>query len=105
MTQFDDREKAEERKFANNAEMEFKIQAKRNKLLGIWAAGLLGLGGDEAEKYANSVIIADLKEVGEEDLYQKLATDFANAKIEVSEHQIRREMVNLLDKVRSDLGA
>lgn len=105
MTQFDDREKAEERKYANNAEIDFKLQAKRNKLLGAWAAGILGLSGEEADKYANSVVLADLKEVGDEDVYQKIASDFANAKVEISEHQIRREMTNLLDKVRNELGA
>ncbi len=105
MTQFDDREKAEERKYANNAEIDFKLQAKRNKLLGAWAAGILGLSGEEADKYANSVVLADLKEVGDEDVYQKIASDFANAKVEISEHQIRREMANLLDKVRNELGA
>lgn len=105
MNQFDDREKAEERKFASKEELEFKVQAKRNRMIGAWAANLLGLVGEDADKYATSVVIADLKEAGDEDVYQKLASDFAAANIDVSEHQIRREMAELLDKARAELGA
>lgn len=75
MTTFDDREKAFEKKFAHDAEMQFKAQARRDRLLGLWAAELMGLDADEAADYAKSVVIADLEEAGDDDVYRKVSAD------------------------------
>ncbi len=78
MTTFDDRETGFEAKFAHDEQMAFKLTARRNKLLGLWAAGLLGKTGDEAEAYAKSVVIADFEEAGDEDVIRKVATDLGD---------------------------
>ncbi|TNC68052.1 DUF1476 domain-containing protein [Rubellimicrobium roseum] len=75
MTTFDDRERAFEAKFAHDAEMQFKAEARRDRLLGLWAAGLLGKTGPEAEAYAQEIIRADLRSAGEEDVFQKIRDD------------------------------
>jgi hypothetical protein len=81
MTTFNDRENAFENMYAHDAEMQFKAAARRNKLLGLWAAEILGLSGDEAAAYAKSVVIADLEEAGDEDVLRKVAADLeANGK-------------------------
>ncbi len=98
MTSFDDREKAYEKKFAHDAELKFKASARRNKLLGVWAAEKMGLTGDEVEKYAKSVVLADLEEPGDEDVFRKISGDFGDAGVDQSEHQIRRTMDELMDK-------
>ena len=104
MNQFDDREKAEERKFANTAELEFKIAAKRNRMLGIWAAELMGLGADATTEYAGSVVIADLKEAGDEDVIAKVYSDLIAAKVEITEHAVRRELDRLGAEARRGFG-
>ncbi len=98
MTTFDERKDKFENKFAHDAELRFKAEARRNKLLGLWAAGLMGRSGAEAEAYAREVIVADLKEAGDGDVLAKLKADFAAAGIEQSEHQIRRHMDEMLAK-------
>ena len=98
MNSFDDREKAYERKFAHDAELKFKATARRNKLLGIWAAGLMGITGDKVDDYAKGVVLADLEEPGEEDVFRKIRGDLDEAKIEQSDHQIRRNMAELMDE-------
>lgn len=75
MTTFDDREHAFENKFAHDAELRFKAEARRNKLVGQWAAELLGKSGDAAEAYVKEVVAADFKEAGDEDVIAKLAAD------------------------------
>ncbi|MDP2062677.1 MAG: DUF1476 domain-containing protein [Phaeovulum sp.] len=75
MTTFDDRENAFEAKFALDAQMQFRAEARRNKLLGLWAAGLMGKSETEAAAYAKEVIAADFEEAGDEDVYRKLAGD------------------------------
>ncbi|MFT4793974.1 MAG: hypothetical protein ACJAVR_000250 [Paracoccaceae bacterium] len=75
MTTFDNRENAFENKYAHDAEMQFKAQARRDKLLGLWVAGLMGISGEEADTYARSVVIADLEEAGDEDVYRKVSAD------------------------------
>jgi len=97
MTSFDDREKAYEKKFAHDAELKFKASARRNKLLGQWAAEKMGMTGDEADNYAKGVVLADLEEPGEEDVYRKIRGDFDEADIDQSDHQIRRTMAELMD--------
>lgn len=75
MTTFDDRENAFENKFAHDEEMKFKAEARCNKLLGLWAAELLGKSGDDAQAYAKTVVIADFEEAGHEDVVRKVAAD------------------------------
>jgi hypothetical protein len=97
MTSFNDREKAYEKKFAHDAELKFKASARRNKLLGQWAAEKMGIIGDEADNYAKGVVLADLEEPGEEDVFRKIRGDFDEAGIDQSDHQIRRTMAELMD--------
>jgi hypothetical protein len=98
MTSFDDREKAYEKKFAHDAELKFKASARRNKLLGLWAAEKMGMTGDDVEHYAKGVVLADLEEPGDEDVLRKVRSDFDDADIDQSDHQIRRTMEELMDK-------
>lgn len=98
MTTFDDRKDTFEKKFAHDANLKFRAEARRNKLLGEWAAGMLGLTGKAAEDYPKSVIVADLKEAGDEDVFRKIRADFDAAKIDQSDHQIRRHMDEFMAK-------
>jgi len=82
MTTFDDRKDKFENKFAHDAELRFKAEARRNKLLGLWAAGLMGKTGDDAEAYAKEVIKADFEEAGDEDVFRKLRKDFDAAGVD-----------------------
>ncbi|MAW80400.1 MAG: hypothetical protein CMI63_09185 [Parvularcula sp.] len=96
MTTFDDRKDRYENKFAHDAELRFKAEARRNKLLGLWAAELLGKTGDDAEAYAKEVIKADFEEAGDEDVFRKLRKDFDAAGVNQSDHQIRRHMQEMM---------
>ncbi|MBB4301777.1 hypothetical protein GGD81_000794 [Rhodobium orientis] len=96
MTTFDKREEAFEKKFAHDEELRFRAIARRNKLLGLWAAEKLGKSGDEADEYAKEVVRADFEEPGEEDVYRKIHGDFEAAGVAQSEHQIRRTMNELM---------
>jgi hypothetical protein len=96
MTTFEDREKGFERKFAHDEELKFKATARRNKLLGLWAAEQLGLPGDEAQAYAREIVKADLAEPGDEDVFRKVRGDFDAKGIVQSDHQIRRMMGELM---------
>ncbi|XSG82803.1 MAG: DUF1476 domain-containing protein [Methyloligella sp. ZOD6] len=96
MATFDEREKSFEKKFAHDEELRFKATARRNKLLGLWAAEKMGLAGDDAQNYAREVVKADFDEPGEEDVFRKVRGDFDAKNIDQSDHQIRRQMVDLL---------
>ena len=96
MTTFDDREKGFERKFAHDEELKFRATARRNKLLGLWAAEKLGLTGDEAQAYAREIVKADLAEPGDEDVFRKVRSDFDAKGVAESDHQIRRMMGELM---------
>ena len=96
MSSMKDRENAFENKFAHDAELKFKAEARRNKLLGLWAAGLLGKTGEAAEAYAKEVVLSDFEEAGDEDVFRKVRGDFDAAGVEQSDHQIRRQMDELL---------
>ena len=96
MTSFDDRQKAFESKFAHDEELKFKATARRNKLLGRWAAEKMGLSGDEAETYAKDVVLSDLEEPGEEDVFRKIRKDLDDKGVDQSDHQIRRTMGDLM---------
>ena len=100
MTTFDDRERGFENKFAHDEEMQFKAVARRNKLLGLWAAGLLGKSGDEASAYALEVVKSDFEESGEHDVYRKVAGDLGD---KASETEIRTKMVELLATAKAQL--
>ncbi|MCJ2188960.1 DUF1476 domain-containing protein [Novosphingobium beihaiensis] len=89
MTSFEDRERAEEAKFAHDAETQFRIQARRNRLVGEWAAERMKLSQAEAEAYAKSVVQADFEEAGDEDVIRKLLGDLTAAGIETSEAEVR----------------
>jgi hypothetical protein len=96
MSTFDKRQEGFEKKFAHDEELQFKAGARRNKLLGNWAADLMGLSGDAAAEYAKSVVRADFEEAGDEDVFRKIRGDLDTAKIEQSDHQIRRTMDELM---------
>lgn len=103
MTTFDDRQKGFETKFALDEELEFKANARRNKLLGLWAAEKLGKSGNEAEHYAKDVVMADFESNGEQDVAEKLAKDFQHAGITVSLKDILAEMERLLPVARQQI--
>jgi hypothetical protein len=103
MTKFDEREKAFEAKYRHDQETAFKVNVRRNKLLGLWAAGLLGLGPDESAAYAKEVVKADFEKVGDEDVARKLLKDFAAHRVEMSEHRLRKEMDRLLDEAKAQI--
>src|SRR3982074_2977186 len=98
MTNFDKREEGFEKKFAHDEELRFKANARRNKLLGLWAAQKLGMTGAEAEAYAKEVVVAELEEAGEEDVFRKVRRDFDAKGVQESDHQIRRTMTELMEK-------
>ncbi len=98
MSGFDKRREGYESKFAHDQDLKFKATARRNKLLGLWAAEKLGLSGQAAEDYAKDVVKADFEEVGEEDVFRKVRKDFDDKKVAISDHQIRREMDELMAK-------
>lgn len=98
MSTFDDREKGFETKFAHDEALKFRAYARRNKLLGLWAAEKLGLSGADADAYAQAVVIADLQEAGDDDVLNKVKGDFAAKGVAQSDHQIRRTMDELLAK-------
>ncbi len=98
MTSFDKREEGFERKFAHDEELRFKANARRNKLLGLWAAEKMGITGTDAEAYAKSVMRADLAEAGDEDVFRKIRADFDAKGVAQSDHQIRRTMDEFLAK-------
>lgn len=96
MNTMKDRETAFESKFALDEEMRFRATARRNKLLGLWAAEKLGKSGEAAEEYAKTVVAADFEEVGDEDVFRKIRGDFDAAGVNQSDHQIRRTMDELM---------
>jgi hypothetical protein len=105
MTTFDKREDAFEKQFAHDEELRFKATARRNKLLGLWAAEKLGLSGAEAESYAKSIVMADFEEAGDQDVLRKLRKDFDAKGVAQSDHQIGRLMTELLEKAVADIKA
>lgn len=96
MAGFNDREKGEEARYAFNAEQKFKAEARRNKLLGIWVAELLGLSGDDAKVYAAEVVAADFEEAGDEDVFRKVSADLKAKAVSVGEDVIRQKMAQLV---------
>ncbi|MCZ8314481.1 DUF1476 domain-containing protein [Phreatobacter sp.] len=96
MSTFDQRQEGFEKKFAHDEELRFKATARRNKLLGLWAAELMGKTGADAEAYAKSVVMSDFEEAGDDDVFRKVKADLDAANAGQSEHQIRRTMDELM---------
>jgi hypothetical protein len=103
MTDFKDRERAEEAKFAHDGETAFRIAARRNRLLGEWAAALMGLTAEEADAYRKAVVQADFEETGDEDVIRKLLGDLTAAGTEVSEAEIRAKLEDMTIEARRQL--
>ncbi len=96
MTTFNEREKAFEDKYKHDQELQFKVEVRRNKLLGLWVAEHLGLAGDEAQAYAKEVVAADFEEPGDADLVRKILGDLGAKGIEMSENRLREKMTELV---------
>ncbi|MFC3086204.1 DUF1476 domain-containing protein [Tabrizicola soli] len=102
MTTFDDRETAFEAKFAHDSEMQFRAEARRNKLVGLWAAGLMGKTGEAADAYALDVVSADFEEAGDEDVVRKVVADLAG---KASADEVRAKLKELLPVAKAQLLA
>jgi hypothetical protein len=105
MTTFDKREEGFEKKFAHDEELRFKANARRNKLLGLWAAEKLGLSGDAANAYAKDVVMADFEEAGDDDVFRKVRKDFDAKGIAQSDQDLRRAMNDLMEKAIAEIKA
>ncbi|MBM3606632.1 DUF1476 domain-containing protein [Paracoccus sp. (in: a-proteobacteria)] len=101
MSTFDDRERAYEAKFAHDADLRFKAEARRNRLLGEWAAAVLGKTGDDARAYAMSVVTSDFEEPGEEDVFRKVEADLSG---KADAATIRAKMAQLMDEARRQVA-
>lgn len=100
MTTFDERERAFENKFQHDQELLFRIRAKRDKLVGLWAAGLLGLVEGDAEAYARQIIDQDFGTPGVHDIRDRIVADLKAQQVDISEHRVEKEMERLLDVAR-----
>jgi hypothetical protein len=96
MTTFNDREAGFENKFKHDKELQFKVMNRRNKLLGLWAANLLGIHGTEAETYAKSVVMSDFNKPGDHDVLVKVLEDLKAKGVDMSEHRLRKHMDELM---------
>jgi hypothetical protein len=105
MSTFDKREEGFEKKFAHDEELRFKANARRNKLLGLWAAEKLGLTGDAANVYAKEVVMSDFEESGDNDVLKKVQKDLEAKGVAASEQDIRRTMVDLMEKAIAEIKA
>lgn len=103
MTTFDEREKGFEAKYRHDQELQFKVGARRNKLLGLWAAELIGITGDAAAAYAREVIEADFDEPGDDDVLRKVMADLTAKGVDKSEHQVRKRMDELMVEARRQI--
>jgi hypothetical protein len=103
MTTFDDRERAHEAKFAREEDMAFRVTARRNKLVGQWAAVKMGLTPEETDSYAKSVVQADFEEAGDEDVVRKLMGDLTAAGVETNDEEIRTALSSLMIEARRQL--
>lgn len=103
MTTFNDREKAFEDKYRHDQELQFKVEVRRNKLLGLWAAELLDKKGDEADAYAKEVISSDFDEPGDDDVLRKVLADLQGAGVDFTEHRLRHKMDELLSVAKQQV--
>ena len=105
MPTFDDRQKSFEKKFERDQDLQFKVNARRNKLLGLWAAGVMGKSGTDAEGYAKEVVLADFEKPGDDDVIQKLVKDLAAAGKPTGEQAIRKQAELLMAQAKTQLMA
>lgn len=105
MTTFDKREKEAEAKYKRDEELKFKVTARRNKLLGLWAAEQMGHKGADAEAYAKQVVAADFDRPGDADVLEKVLKDLGAKGVDMDEHRLRKEMTRLLEVARQQLMA
>ncbi len=105
MTTFDKREEGFEKKFAHDEELRFKANARRNKLLGMWAAEKMGIAGPAADAYAKEVVVADFDESGDEDVFRKVRKDFDAKGVTQSDAQIRTTMIELMEQAINQIKA
>ena len=103
MSGFDDRKKGQEAKFAHDAELRFKAEARRNRLLGLWAAEHMGLSEEHAKQYAAEVVSSDFEEAGDEDVFRKVSGDLKAKGASVSDEMIRKKMVELVQTARDQI--
>jgi len=105
MTTFDKREEGFEKQFAHDEDLRFKATARRNKMLGKWAAERLGLGGADADAYAKEVVMADFEEAGDQDVFRKIRADFDAKGVKLSDEDIREQMHTLLAQAVAEVKA
>jgi len=105
MTTFDKREEGFEKKFAHDEELRFKANARRNKLLGLWAAEKLGKSGPDADAYAKSVVIADFQEACDDDVLRKVRGDLEAAGVATSDGEVRSRMIELMERAIQEVQA
>jgi hypothetical protein len=103
MTTFNEREKAFEKKYEHDQDLKFKVTARKNKLLGLWAAGLIGKSGADAEAYAKEVVMADLEKPGDSDVIEKLVKDLAAAGKPMEDHSIRKQAERLAEAAKEQI--
>jgi len=103
MTTFDQRKEGFEKKFAHDEELRFKATARRNKLLGMWAAEKMGIAGPAADAYAKEVVMADFEEAGDEDVFRKIRKDLDDKGVAQSDEQIRLAMIELMEKAIAEV--
>jgi hypothetical protein len=105
MTTFDKREEGFEKKFAHDEELRFKANARRNKLLGLWAAEKLGITGDAANVYAKEVVMSDFEESGDDDVFKKVRNDLDAKGVALSDQDLRRAMIDMMEKAIAEIKA
>ena len=105
MTGFDDRQKGFEKKFTHDADLKFKAESRRNKMIAEWAAAKMGVTGAAVDDYVKAVRKADLVEKGDDDVVRKIAKDLADKGVKVSDADIRHQMVEFLAKAVGDIEA
>ncbi|MBV8410072.1 MAG: DUF1476 domain-containing protein [Alphaproteobacteria bacterium] len=103
MTTFDEREKSFEKKFEHDQELQFKVTARRNKMLGLWAAGLLGKSGADAESYAQEIVLAQFEKPGDHDVVHRLMRDLAAAGKPMEDHSIRKQAERFLPEAKRQI--
>ena len=105
MSAFEDRKKAAEAKYKHDQEFQFKVIARRNKLLGLWAAEQMGITGSDADAYAKQVVMSDFDEPGDDDVLRKVLGDLTGKGVEADQRSVRREMDRLLDEAKGQVSA
>ncbi len=105
MSTFGEREKAFEDKYKHDQELQFKVEARRNKLIGLWAAEQMGLSGGDADAYAKEVVMADMEEPGDDDVKRKVLGDFEAKSVDISAHQLDKKMEEMIAMAKEQIMA